>query len=137
MSKLSSEPERASTGSLSDHQVEQLVGRLLQIGVFISAIVVIIGGVLIIAQHGSTVATYSPFRGEPEYLRSLVGIFRGAMAFDSLAIAQLGLVLLIATPVLRVGFTLVAFAIQRDRTYVLITLIVLVILMYGLLFGKT
>ncbi len=121
---------------LSDFQVEQLVGRLLQIGVLISAIIVIVGGVLIVAQHGSMPAVYTPFRGEPAYLRSLGGIFRGAMAFNSLAIVQLGLVMLIATPVLRVAFTLVAFAIQRDRTYVLITLIVLSVLMYGLLFGK-
>jgi uncharacterized membrane protein len=137
MSKSSNNSTDHTAGGLSDHQVEQLVGRLLQIGVLISAVVVIIGGLLIIAQHGSTVAVYSPFRGEPAYLRSLSGIFREARAFDSLAIAQLGLVLLIATPLLRVAFTLVAFAIQRDRTYVLITLIVLVILMYGLLFGKT
>lgn len=123
-------------GGLSDHEVEQLVGRLLQIGVLLSAIVVIIGGVLLLAQHGGDHAVYSPFRGEPEYLRSLGGIFKGAFAYDSLAIVQLGLLLLIATPVLRVAFTLVAFAIQRDRTYVLITLIVLAVLMYGLLFGK-
>jgi uncharacterized membrane protein len=129
-------PTNESRSRLSDHEVEQLVGRLLQIGVLLSALVVIIGGVLIVTQHGGNTAVYTPFRGEPAYLRSLVGIFRGALAFDSLAIVQLGLVMLIATPVLRVAFTLVAFAIQRDRAYVIITLIVLAVLMYGLLFGK-
>ena len=55
---------------------------------------------------------------------------------QSASIVQLGVVLLIATPIARVAFTLVAFAIQRDRTYVIITLIVLGLLLYGLLFGK-
>lgn len=120
----------------SDHEVEQLVGRLLQIGVLIAALVVIVGGVLLLTQHGGDRPTYTPFRGEPAYLRSLVGIVRGAIALDSLAIVQLGLVLLIATPVLRVAFTLVAFVIQRDRTYVIVTTIVLALLLYGLLYGR-
>jgi uncharacterized membrane protein len=132
----SSNPAPEQHAGMSDHQVEQLVGRLLQIGVLLSAVVVIVGGVLLLRQHGGDHAVYSPFKGEPEYLRSLAGIVKGAFALDSLAIVQLGLVMLIATPVLRVAFTLVAFAIQRDRAYVLITLLVLAVLMYGLLFGK-
>ena len=51
------------------------------------------------------------------------------------AIVQLGLVLLIATPVARVAFTLVAFARQRDRAYVMITTIVLALLLYSLFFA--
>ncbi len=50
---------------------------------------------------------------------------------------QLGLVLLIATPVARVAFTLVAFVLQRDRTYVVDHVrSVLALLLYGLLFGR-
>jgi uncharacterized membrane protein len=52
------------------------------------------------------------------------------------AIAQLALLLLIATPVARVAFTLVACALQRDRTYVVVTMIVLAVLVYALAFGK-
>jgi uncharacterized membrane protein len=39
---------------------------------------------------------------------------------------------LIATPIARVLLSLVAFALQRDRTYVVVTLIVLVVLLSGL-----
>ena len=46
------------------------------------------------------------------------------------------LVLLIATPVARVALTLVAFAAQRDRLYVLLTTVVLLLLLYGLLWGR-
>jgi len=120
----------------SDHAVEQLIGRLLQIGVFVAASVTIVGGVLLLVQHGSATPALGVFQGEPDRLTSLVGIFRGAASFQSDAIVQLGLVLLIATPVLRVAFTLVAFVLQRDRIYVGITTLVLALLLYGLLYGS-
>ena len=119
----------------SDHAVEQLVGRLLQIGVALSAIVTLIGGAMLIAHHGSEIPVYQPFRGEPEEIRTLAGIVRGVAALDARAIIQFGLVLLIATPILRVAFTLVAFILQRDRVYVVITSIVLAVLLYGLILG--
>lgn len=120
----------------SDHAIEQLVGRLLQIGVAVAAIVTIFGGFLLLARHGHEVPVYTPFRGEPAGLTTLTGIVRGAMALDARSIIQFGLVLLIATPVLRVAFTLVAFVLQRDRTYVFVTAIVLTLLIYGLVFGR-
>ena len=120
----------------TDHAVEQLIGRLLQVGVLIAASVVVMGGVLLLVQHGGTTVSYSEFRGEPDHLRSISGVVRGAMAMDSRAIVQLGLLLLIATPVARVIFTLVAFVVQRDRTYVAITTLVLAVLLYGLLLGR-
>ena len=120
---------------VSDHAVEQVVGRLLQIGVALSAVVVIIGGIMLLTHHGSDVSSFVEFRGEPESLRTLYGIIHGALAADSRSIIQLGLLLLIATPILRVAFTLVAFLLQRDRVYVGITTIVLVLLLYGLISG--
>jgi len=120
---------------VSDEAVEQLVGRLLQVGVLVAAAVTLAGGILLVAQHGPSPADYGTFRGEPDYLRSLVGILRAALSMDSRAIVQLGLVLLIATPIARVAFTLVAFALQRDRVYVGVTLLVLALLLFGLLFG--
>ena len=120
----------------SDFAVEQLVGRLLQVGVLIAAVVTIVGGLMLLAHHGHEVPVYTPFRGEPAELTTLGGIVRGAFALDARAIIQLGLVCLIATPVMRVAFTLVAFVLQRDRMYVLITAIVLTLLLYGLVFGR-
>ena len=120
----------------TDHAVEQLIGRLLQFGVLLAALVVIAGAALVLIQHGSAPISYSVFRAVPERLRTMGGIVRGAMALDSLAIVQLGLLLLIATPVARVAFMLVAFVIQRDRVYVCISTLVLALLFYGLLFGR-
>lgn len=127
---------REGTSRWTDHAVEQLIGRLLQFGVLLAAAVCLVGGVLLLAQHGGATVSYSVFRGEPELLKSIGSIVRGAVAMNSQAIVQLGLLLLIATPIVRVAFTLVAFALQRDRTYVVITTIVLGLLLYGFLYGK-
>jgi uncharacterized membrane protein len=121
---------------VSDNDVQQAIGGVLRAGVVVAAIVTVFGGVLLLIQHGGSPVALSSFRGEPPLLMSLGGIVRGALAFNGDAIVQLGLLLLIATPVARVAFTLVAFALQRDRTYVLITSIVLSLLVYALVFGK-
>jgi uncharacterized membrane protein len=121
----------------TDHQVEQLIGRMLQLGVVAAALVTILGGILLLIQHGSTVPDYREFVGGPDYVTSLGGIVRGVLALRSESIVQLGLVLLIATPVARVAFTLVAFTLQRDRVYIALTTVVLLVLLYGLIFGKT
>ena len=127
--------EHAPPPRVSDDAVEQFIGRLLQIGVLVAAAVTLAGGILLVAQHGRSPADYGTFRGEPYYLRSLTGVLRAALSMDSRAIVQLGLVLLIATPIARVAFTLIAFALQRDRVYVGVTLLVLALLLFGLLFG--
>lgn len=120
---------------MSDHDVEQFIGRMLQLGVLVATIVTVIGGVLLLVQHGSSSPTYSEFRGEPAYLTSIGGIVRGVREMRSESIVQLGILLLIATPVARVAFTLVAFVLQRDRVYVVLTTIVLALLLYGLVIG--
>jgi uncharacterized membrane protein len=124
-----------TTRRISDHAVEQFVGRLLQIGVAISALVILVGGVMLLAHHGGEAPSFGTFAGEPEGLSTLAGILRGVGAGDARAIIQFGLVLLIATPILRVAFTWVAFFLQRDRVYVGVTTVVLALLLYGLLYG--
>jgi uncharacterized membrane protein len=65
-------------------------------------------------------------------LRTLRGIVRAALGLHPRGIIQLGLVLLIATPVARVAFSVFAFAVERDRMYVVFTLMVLGILILSL-----
>lgn len=124
-----------STPRMTEHEIEQVIGRLLQYGVLLAAAVTLVGGVMLLLQHGSTPASFAVFQGEPAHLRSLSAIVSGAFSGGATSVVQLGLLLLIATPVARVAFTLVAFAIQRDRLYVLVTTIVLALLLYGLVFG--
>jgi uncharacterized membrane protein len=120
----------------SDHAVEQVIGRLLQLGVFVAAAVAIAGAILVLIQHGSASPAFRDFQAAPWYLTSVGGILRGVREMRSESIVQLGIVLLIATPILRVAFTLVAFVLQKDRVYIAITTLVLALLVYGLAFGR-
>jgi len=120
---------------LQAEELDRLIGRLLQIGVLLAALVVAIGGIALLARHGGSPADFRSFTGEQAGLTSFGGILRGMLAGDPRAIIQLGLVLLIATPVARVALTLGSFIHQKDKLYVGITALVLGVLLYGLLWG--
>jgi uncharacterized membrane protein len=121
--------ERAWT----DQKIENIVGNLLRAGVLLSAVVVLCGGILYLIQYGRAPADYRIFRGEPTDLKSVNGIVRYALALHSRGIIQLGLLLLIATPVARVAFSIFGFAEEKDRLYVAFTVMVLLILLYSLI----
>ena len=63
-------------------------------------------------------------------------VLAGVAQFKPYAFIALGLLLLIATPVLRVAASVVIFLLERDYAYVFITLIVLLILIVSFLLGK-
>jgi len=116
----------------SDRRVESIVGNLLRVGVILAGSVVLAGGMVFLVRHGAQPAHYRVFLGEPSDLRRLRGIVHGAIALRGRAIIQLGLIMLIATPIARVAFAMFGFAEEKDRMYVLFTGIVLVILLYSL-----
>lgn len=121
-----------SSESWSDQKIETIIGNLLRVGVSISAVVVAFGGLLFLMRHGATHPNYHTFQGEPGELRGLHGIIHTAFALQGRGMIQLGLLLLIATPVVRVIFSIWAFAAERDRMYVGFTIIVLAVLLYSL-----
>jgi uncharacterized membrane protein len=121
--------------ALTDEQMDRIISTLLRSGVIVAALVVLVGGILYLIRYGSSLPDYGFFRGEPVHLRTVSGIVQDARSFHPRGIIQLGLLLLIATPVARVAFSVLAFAWQRDRTYVIVTLIVLIILIYSLAGG--
>jgi uncharacterized membrane protein len=133
---MSAESKMSAAGGFNDQRIEIIIGTLLRTGVLLSASVVLLGGILYLLHNGHNVTSYTTFHGEPEGLKSITDIVHGAVELDPRAIIQLGLLLLIATPVARVVFSAIAFAIERDFMYVVITLIVLGILLYSL-FGST
>jgi len=115
----------------NDTKIERIVSGLLICGVSLSALVVLLGGACFFWRHGHDRPDYQVFHGIPEQYRSIRGVIAAARPFDCRAFIQLGLLLLIATPIARVGFSMAAFALERDRTYVVLTAIVLVILLYS------
>ncbi len=119
----------------SDERVEMIIGICLRAGVMIAAAIVATGGILYLVRHGFEPVRYSVFQGESSDLRGMSGILSGALALRSRNIIQLGVLFLIATPVARVAFSVIAFALQKDRAYVFITLAVLGILLFSLAGG--
>ena len=119
----------------SDQQVEEIVGNLLRSGVIAAGILVLAGGIIYLIRYGANLPDYSIFQGVPAEFSSVEGIIKAAFALRSRGLIQLGLLLLIATPVARVAFSIFAFALQRDRIYIAVTLIVLGVLIYSLAGG--
>jgi uncharacterized membrane protein len=117
----------------SDDRFERFLGTLLRIGVLTSATVVLVGGIVYLSRHATEPIDYSKFEEDRDLaLRSPRRIVTQALAPRGRGIIQLGLLLLIATPVARVVFSVVGFARQRDYTYVVLTLVVLAVLLYSL-----
>jgi uncharacterized membrane protein len=116
----------------TDKRIENILGNLLRAGVVFSAAIVFLGGIIYLARHGHSPADYRVFQGEPSELRSVPGIVRDAVDLSGRGIIQLGLLFLIATPVARVIFSIWGFAAERDRMYVVFTVIVLAVLIFSL-----
>jgi uncharacterized membrane protein len=86
-------------------------------------------------RHGREAIEYHTFHGQPSIDRIASEIVKGAIALRARSIIQLGVLMLIATPIARVALSLVGFALERDRTYVVITGIVLATLLFSLISG--
>jgi uncharacterized membrane protein len=120
----------------TDQRVERTIGRLLRDGLLIAAALVVVGAGVYLVRHGAEQPHDHIFRGEPADLRSIGGILRDSVEGHGTGLIQFGLLLLLATPVARVAFSVVAFAMLRDRLYVVVTLIVLGILLYSIFGGR-
>jgi uncharacterized membrane protein len=116
----------------NDARLEKVVSILLIAGVSLAALVVLMGAVCFLWHHGQDHPDYHAFQSVERQYRSITGVLSVARPSDCRGIIQLGLLLLICTPIARVAFSMVGFAVERDRTYVVLTAIVLAILVYGL-----
>jgi len=116
-------------------EMEKRIAVLLRAGVVTAAGIVLLGGVVLMTMHATEILSFHEFNSEPDKLRTLPGIIGYAFHGRGRGIIQLGILCLIATPIMRVAFSLFAFARQKDRVYVAVTLIVLAVLIYSLVFG--
>jgi uncharacterized membrane protein len=124
-----------ATVQRADQKMDQIMGGLLRTGVVLAAAIVFVGGVVFLSRHRLPVTNYRVFHGEPAEVRTISGIFHEALAFHGRGLIQLGLLVLIATPVARVAFSFFAFLYERDWTYVFVTVLVLGLLVYSLFGG--
>ncbi len=126
------ECDRNITKSSSEQLLEKLLSNLLKYGVIIASAIVLVGGILYLMRHGAEPPNYRVFHGVPSEFCSPQGVVKAVLSGSSRGIIQLGLLTLIATPIIRVAVSLLTFLWQRDRVYIIVTLLVLSELIYGL-----
>lgn len=109
--------------------VEIIISKFLRIGVVLSAIIVFVGLLMfLISGNSGYKGGYFP--------TTPTEIFKGFILFKPYSIILTGLLILILTPVFRVGISIIVFIKEKDSLYVKITLAVFIILMISLLLGK-
>ena len=116
--------------SEADLQMEISISRMLRLGVTLAAFVVLIGSCIYLVQAHGKVPDYRYFHGVASPADRIEPLFVKHHP-DSRSIIRLGVLLLIATPILRVAFCVYSFARQRDKIYVVISSIVLLVLLYS------
>jgi uncharacterized membrane protein len=110
-------------------EMEIIVSNFLRIGVLLSAVIVAIG-LIVFLVSGNSGYTGSYFPTTPSE------VFKGILLFKPYAIILLGLMILIITPVFRVGVSILVFIKEKDSLYVKITSLVFIILLISFFLGK-
>jgi len=119
--------------SFEEKDLQSFIGNLLRIGVIIAMTIVIVGLLLHLFYNGKNTADFSTF--DDHNVFNFPSFAKQLLSGDSKAIMELGIMVLIATPIARVLFTMLGFWLEKDRLYTLIAFIVLCIIAYSLLFG--
>jgi uncharacterized membrane protein len=118
-----------------DTDMQAVIGWVLRIGVIVSITVVFLGGIIFLYRHGHEVADHKQFKGIPDFISTAGGIFHGIATIRGQAIIQFGIILLIATPILRVIFSAIGFVREKDYLYIGISVLVLCIIFASMISG--
>ena len=120
----------------ADQDIEKLIGYLLRYGVITASLIVFIGGIIYLHQYQhDSIPAYHTFVGERAGYTTISQIFGGVGSFNAKGIIQLGVLVLIATPILRIFFSLIGFILEKDRLYILITFVVLSVMLFSIFGG--
>lgn len=112
-------------------KLQTAIGTCLLIGVLVSSVVVIIGGMIYLSFHGHDITNYRVYASEPIAYKSVLAIWRDAFSFSGRSIIQFGILLLVLVQFLRVLLTIGVFARLRDTRFVLISLFIFAVLMFS------
>lgn len=113
-------------------QVEYVVSQVLRYGVLLSFLIILLGSVMLFVEGGRDVAVRLT---GPPHPHNPAEVINGVLHLQPKAIIDLGLMLLIATPVIRVAVSVLAFLAEEDYVYTLITLFVLAVLLASFFLG--
>jgi uncharacterized membrane protein len=133
-------PPPAPPGDDPMRRVELVISNLLRVGVAVSLALIVVGSIVTFVRHPAYVTSPDELAGLVEpggdaLPHTLGGVATGLRDLRGQAIVALGLLVLIATPMMRVAVSVVAFVVTGDRLYTLITLAVFCLLMLSLVLG--
>ena len=116
-------------------EMSAVISGVLKYGVIASTILVVAGVVILFvdAPHslpGSLGQVVSSNYGRPTL--NLDQLLTGVSSGNPIFLIQLGLIVLLATPVARVAASVVMFAAEKDYLYLVVTIVVLGVLLLGL-----
>ncbi len=114
-------------------EIDLLLGYLLIIMILLSAAIIAYGGIAYLLQEGSAMPHDQVFSGEPRGLRGIPGILGSMGVNHNLAIIQMGLLLLLLMPVVRLILTAIHFILEKDRLYTLLSIFTLAVVVLSLL----
>jgi len=114
---------------LQDADLERFIGNLLRYGVLASSAVVLAGGIVYLFRHGAQIPQYHEFKGEPRKMREPALMWEAIWHGEGRPLIQMGLLILIATPIARIVVSCIGYLLEKDYLYAVLTVIVLLVIL--------
>lgn len=125
-----------SIQNFTDKDLQKIIGNVLRYGVIISLSVSTLGGIIVLSRHSSDIVSFANFEEKNENIFDLVlSLLQGIQHFNGESIIFLGVILLFLIPLVRLILSLFSFMLEKDRMYIVITLIVMLIIAISMSIG--
>ena len=116
---------------IHDSDLKNIIGQLLRYGVLSASVIVLTGGIAYLVRHGGQTPQYHDFRGEPDKMRQPALMWQAMLHGEGRALIQIGLLVLIATPIARIVFSIFGYMLEKDYLYAVITAFVLLVIVWN------
>ncbi len=113
---------------MKEDRLRLLLAAIMLWGVALAAVVMIAGGAIFLAHHAGQPTGDHKFTGEPADLRHPVAIIKAALHGNDDCLIQVGVLLLLFNPLVRVALAAWGYAASRDWLYAGIGALVLAVL---------
>ncbi len=121
-------------------RIERLISTVLRVGVLVSLGVILVGSLAALVRHpdylSSTLQFHRLTESKATFPRTPSEILKQALHLEGQGLIMTGILLLIATPVVRVAVSVVLFVYRRERAFVLMALVVLALLLTSFTIGR-
>ncbi|SFM89545.1 Uncharacterized membrane protein [Chitinophaga sp. YR627] len=115
-----------------DIDLATVIAKALRTGVISAFACMLTGGIAYLIKHGNDQSRFTTFTLTRIKISD---IFSGLSFLDSRSIVYAGLILLIATPVMRILLSVFSFVLEKDYFYTAVTLLVLLIIFFSIISG--